>query len=187
MGGIGWRACILVVSMPLLSACAASHASSNEYRFTTATPIGQLIPISQRKIAENFHATLLNGQKITLAASAGQVRLVNFWASWCSPCVTETPQFDAVYRQLKSSGVTFLGVNTKDEKSAARSFVAANDISYPIAFDEEGAIDETLGEIPGNLPFSVLIDKHQRVAAVYLGGLTAKDIKPPLQKLRAES
>jgi peroxiredoxin len=89
---------------------------------------------------------------------------------------------------VHATGVDFLGINTKDQKSKAESFVRDNDISYPILFDEEGQSALRLGNLPAaSLPFTVMIDKHQRVAAVYTGRLSPKDLEPVINKLRAES
>ena len=114
---------------------------------------------------------------------------MNFWATWCSPCVTETPQFDSMYRSYKSKGVTFVGIDTKESsRSAPRAFVKDNDISYPIVFDEPGKIATEMGNVPlQGLPTTVLVDKHGKVAAVYLGPLTPKDLEPAVNKLAAET
>jgi peroxiredoxin len=181
----------LVASVLALSACAGRNAvdqsANGTFHFTSGTALGKLYPESARKPAGSFSGTLLNGGTTSLAATKGKVVVVNFWATWCGPCKTETPQFDLVYRQTKARGVAFLGIDTKDVKGQAQSFVKDNDISYPIVFDEQGETALRLGDLPAAaLPFTVLIDKQGKVAAVYIVRLAAKDLTRALDKLLAE-
>jgi len=170
-----------------LTACSGG-AHGSGYTFEHATKTGQLIAVGQRKPAEDVGGTLLSGGKTTLDAYKGKVVVLNFWASWCGPCTVETPQFDVMYRQLKASGVQVLGVNTKNEKGPANAFVSNNDISFPNIYDEDGKVLLQLGNIPSaGLPVTVLVDKSQRVAAVYVGRLAVKQVEPAVLKLRAET
>ena len=146
------------------------------------------IPHADRKKAGSFTGELLDGGKTSLAAAKGKIVVVNFWAAWCAPCRTETPQFDLLYRKIKSKGVDFIGIDTKDVKGNARAFVKENDISYPIVYDEQGETALRLGNIPqAALPFTVLIDKQGKVAGVYVIRLSTIDLQRSLDTLLAES
>jgi peroxiredoxin len=168
----------LLAAVLVLAACTGKDAvdqnADSTFKFHSGTPLGQLYPTADRKPAGSFTGTLLDGGSTSLAATRGKVVVINFWAAWCAPCKTETPQFDLVYRKLKSRGVDFLGVDTKDVKSNAQAFVRDYDISYPIIYDEQGATALRIGDLPAMaLPFTVLLDKRGRVAAVYIERLTA--------------
>jgi thiol-disulfide isomerase/thioredoxin len=182
----------LVAALLALSACtgkdAVDQGSNSTFTFTSGTALGKLYPQSDRKPAGSVSGQLLDGGATDLASRKGKVVVLNFWATWCTPCRTETPQFDLVYRKIKSSGVDFLGIDTKDPVRAnAQSFVKNYDISYPIVFDEQGKTALQLGNLPATaLPFTVLIDKHGKVAAVYIVRLSAKDLTGALDKLLAE-
>jgi peroxiredoxin len=168
---------------------AVDQSAAGQYRFVSGSGLGTTIVAADRKTVPDFSGTLLGGGTIKLSQDAGKVVVINFWATWCGPCTTETPQFDTVYRAYKDKGVGFLGIDTKEtSRDAAKAFVKDNDISYPIVWDEQAQTAVALGKIPAlSLPFTVLLDKHSRVAAVYLQTLTPKDLQPVLDRLLAES
>jgi peroxiredoxin len=185
----------VLAAVLLVSACTGSDAvdqsgtgGTSNYEFTGATPLGKLIPESSRKPAANFKAKLLDGGTIKLASTRGKVVVLSYWASWCGPCKTETPQFDLLYRSIKSKGVDFLGINTKDAKDAAKHFVRTNDITFPIVYDEPGETALRLGNLPtAYLPFTVLLDKAGKVAAVYVVRVSYNDLQTSVEKLLAET
>ena len=178
---------VVAVALLVWTAVSPSPTSSATFQFRTATPLGTVVPVQDRRPPEDFSARLLGGQGIDFRSEiGGKVAMVNFWASWCGPCTAETPEFDAVYRQYRSQGIQFIGINTKDTRTGATSFVDENHISYPIVFDEQGAAVGPLGNVPANLPFTLMFDRQGRVAAVYLGIMTGKDLENSLDLLLHE-
>lgn len=180
-------AAALLALVAILAGCTGSDAvggNGDGYRFVHKDETGSLIAKADRKAANQFSVKLLDGGEYKLGSDAGKVVLVNFWATWCGPCVVETPQLDLVYRDYKAKGLDIVGINTKDTEDAAKSFVTDKKISFPIAFDERAETALRLGNLPVQaMPFSVLIDRDGKVAAVYQGGLTYKDLEAPLGKL----
>jgi peroxiredoxin len=181
----------LLAAALLLSACTGSDAvdqtSGGQFKFGGATRLGDLYPRTDRKPAEDFRAKLIGGQPFRLSSTRGKVVVLNYWASWCVPCKTETPQFDLLYRDVKDQGVDFVGINTKDPKDDARAFIRNNEITFPVVYDEMGETAVRLGNLPTvNLPFTVLIDKQGKVAAVYVIRLSYEDLKKAVTKLLAE-
>jgi peroxiredoxin len=188
-----FRLLAVLTAVLTLAACTGSDAvdqnPNGTFKFATGTALGKLYPVKDRRPAGAFSGALLAGGRTSLAAAHGNGRIVviNFWAAWCAPCRTETPQFDLVYRQMKTRDVSFLGIDTKDIKGNAQAFVKNYDITYPIIYDEPGEALLRLGDLPGTgLPFTVLIDKQGRVAAVYVIRLSGKDLSGALDKLLAE-
>jgi peroxiredoxin len=184
-------AALVLVGALGLSACTGSDAvdqgAGGQFRFNVANASGKTIAAADRKAASDFSGSLLDGGTFSLADNRGKVVVLNFWASWCGPCQVETPQFDLMYRKDKAHDVNFVGIDTKDIKSKARSFVADHNITFPIVYDEPGEVALRLGNLPAqSLPFTVLIDKQGRVAAVYVGAQSAKDLQPVLDRLVAE-
>jgi thiol-disulfide isomerase/thioredoxin len=181
-------AAVAAVALASSSCAGNSRHSDGCFRFSTASTVGKVVAAGDRQPTCGFTGSLLNGGTFTLSQDSGKVVVVNFWAQWCGPCKVETPQFDLMYRANKANGVDFVGIDTKDTRDQAEPFVKNYNITYPIVFDEPGRTAVALGKIPSNgLPFTVLVDKHQRIAAVYLSTLTAKDLQPVLDLLAAEA
>ena len=130
---------------------------------------------------------LLDGGVFRLRDQLGKVVVVNFWASWCAPCVYESPMLDALYRQFAGAGVTFVGVDTKDDREAAKAFVSARKLSYPMVYDETAKIALQLGIPAGGLPITAIVDREGRIAAVYLGRVERTPLLSALRRVAAET
>ena len=166
---------------------AVDQAAGGEFRFVAGTGKGELIPAAERKSAPAVTGTLLGGGDFALSDRRGKVVVLNFWAAWCNPCRVESPDFDAAYRATKASGVEFVGVNTKDKESKARAFIAQTRISYPNLYDPAGKITLRFRDFAANgFPYTIVIDKRGRVAAVYPTPLVREDIEPVVTRLAAE-
>lgn len=170
-----------------LAGCTAGTGDSG-YRFKTANKVGETIESARRATPGSFTGDLLDGGRYRSADDSGKVVLINFWAEWCPPCAVELPDLDHVYRSFANKAVDFVGIDTKDDRGRASGFVSTHHISFPTVYDERAEIALHLGNLPvQGLPFSVLLDKHGRVAAVYQGRLQPEDIAPVLDELLAET
>jgi cytochrome c biogenesis protein CcmG/thiol:disulfide interchange protein DsbE len=112
---------------------------------------------------------------------AGQVSLVNFWASWCAPCRIEHPQLETLARE----GITVIGVNYKDQPQAALAFLRALGDPYRrIGVDREGraAIDWGVYGVPETF----VVDRHGRVRYRHVGPITETDLAQKIRPLIAE-
>ena len=118
-----------------------------------------------------------NGEAVSLARFRGQPLLVNFWATWCPPCVEELPLLNAFYTAHASKGWQVLGVAV-DQPSAVRRFVQKLPLVFPVAMAGLAGteISRSLGNLSGSLPFSVVFDRSGTVVHQKLGKLTEADL-----------
>lgn len=107
----------------------------------------------------------LSGERIALPADyAGRPLLLNFWASWCAPCVKEMPELDRFAQTQGADGVQVVGIALEDAE-AVRAFLARIPVTYPILLDTPGPADSSVqvGNAMGVLPYSVLIGADGRI------------------------
>lgn len=150
---------------------------------------GEMVEVDKRKPAGAVRGPLLGGGQYQLASDAGHVVVLNFFASWCAPCQNETPQFDALYRELAPSGVKFVGLDIKDAtQSGSQAWLAAKQITFPVVWDQGAKTAIEIGKLPvSGPPDTVVVDKRGRVAAAYAGELSAAELAPVLDRVQAES
>lgn len=114
----------------------------------------------------------LDGTPWTLAALRGKVVVVNFWASWCEPCVDELPVLGALARR---DGVAVVGVNYKENADAIGRFVSGHPIPYTVLRDRTGAPFKAWS--PGVMPTTVLVDRRGRARWRSVGEIPADDTR----------
>jgi thiol-disulfide isomerase/thioredoxin len=183
-------AALAVLGLALLAGC--SSGSSDDGGFQFVAPGGQTqisYPEAQRRpLAPIAGDSLLTpGQQISSTQSRGQVVVVNIWGSWCGPCRGEAPALEQVAAASAPRGVTFLGVDVRDDRDAAADFVRSRGITYPSIFDPPGRSLLVLSGYPRNaVPSTIVLDRAHRVAAVFLTAVLASDLQPVVDRVAAE-
>jgi len=112
---------------------------------------------------------------LRLADHRGQVVLVNFWATWCPPCVEETPSLEELSVKLSKMGVEVIGVSVDQDPAALNKFIAEHRISFPVVRDPNQSVASTYGTY--QFPETYILDRGGRVAEKIIG---ARDWEDPL-------
>jgi thiol-disulfide isomerase/thioredoxin len=118
------------------------------------------------------------GETLKLADFRGKPLVLNFWATWCPPCVEEMPLLDAFFRQNSANGWQVIGLAI-DQPSLVRRFMGQFPVDYPIALGgmNGSELGRLLGNAQGGLPFTVVFDAAGNVKVQKLGKLSADEIK----------
>ncbi len=169
----------LVAVLGLMSACTASNAASVD-------PI-QVFAVGDHKPAPELRGNLLDGTgAYDPAAYAGKILVINFWASWCPPCLAEASELEAVYADHKDDGVAFLGINVNDQTDSARAF-ARQRTTYPSIEDPSSKLTLGFNVHPRAIPATIILDRQGRVAAVAQGAVWQVDLDPVIAQLLGEA
>lgn len=113
-----------------------------------------------------------------------QVRVINFWATWCAPCREEIPLLVDLQREYTGQGVTVLGI-AMDEPGAVREFSEEFNINYPVLTGEQETRDLAgkFGSDRLGLPHTIVVNREGEIAGFHLGLMTREDITPLLESL----
>ena len=114
--------------------------------------------------APDFTLRNLKGNLEGLVDHKDKVIILNFWATWCAPCLEEMPAFEKLYRRYRSQGLTVLAVSLdKGDFSKVQGFVDSNNLTFPVLMDSDGVAEKLYPSF--TIPFTYVIDKDGRVAA----------------------
>jgi thiol-disulfide isomerase/thioredoxin len=118
------------------------------------------------------------GGTLALSSLRGGPLLVNFWATWCAPCITELPLLDAFAKQQAAAGWKLVGLAV-DAPTPVRRFVAERPLSFPVGLAglDGTQLGRVLGNQQGGLPFSVVFDRQGRIVARKLGAVHPPDLE----------
>lgn len=142
--------------------------------------IFRLVPYFQRynvdvgDRAPGFNLTSDNGEGMRLEDYRGKYVLLNFWATWCQPCVEELPSLNSVYQGMRDKGLIVLGVSVDEDKDLYRRFLEAHRVGFPTVRDPERSVSTRYGTF--KYPETYLIDREGVVIRKYVG---AEDWRRP--------
>jgi thiol-disulfide isomerase/thioredoxin len=117
-----------------------------------------------------------DGRVLSLSSLKGKPLVINFWATWCPPCVKELPLLDQFAKQMAPKGWRVLGL-ASDQLAAVQQFLQQTPVGFDVAMSDVDGINlaKQLGNTTGGLPFSVVIDAQGRVRTRKMGAIREAD------------
>lgn len=115
-----------------------------------------------------------DGEVTSLAAYEGEPVVVNFWASWCGPCVAEMPEFETVHQDLQGE-VRFLGLNTQDDRASADQLVERTGVTYDLALDPDGELFRAFEVFA--MPSTYFVNERGEIAHQHSGIATEDQLR----------
>jgi thiol-disulfide isomerase/thioredoxin len=170
-----------------LSAC--STAPETGTGFVSGDGSVTILDPAQRQLAPEAVGVDLKGDPLKLSDFAGQVVVLNVWASWCAPCRAEAGALEEVALEFDGKGVQFIGLNTRDSQAAAQAFIRNYGVTYPSLVDTDGRIQLLFNDSlpPQAIPSTIVIDQQGKVAARALGTVTSATLRAMIEPLLDES
>jgi thiol-disulfide isomerase/thioredoxin len=185
---------VVLAAVVLLAGCATGPdtvARGGTFEFVSPggrTDIFYDPPASRGTVGELAGDSLTEpGTTVSVAHYPNQVVVLNVWGSWCGPCRSEAAELVRVAGATAGQGVQFLGIDVRDSRQAGADFARDFGLTYPSIFDPPGRTLFALAGLPRSVvPLTIVLDRHHRVAAVFLHALHAQDLQPVVQRVAAE-
>jgi thiol-disulfide isomerase/thioredoxin len=136
------------------------------------------------KALDNLALPTVDGKIIKLSDWKGKIRVINFWATWCSPCRDEMPAFSRLQSKHSDKIVQFVGISI-DQADKIRQFTEITPVNYPLLVTEMDTLEisAALGNQARGLPFTIILDRQGGLDFVKLGRMTETDLESRLQAL----
>lgn len=188
------RAAVVIVGASLLlTGCAGSglYAATPVVTIPATAPATNeavgvtIVPAEERQQSIVVAGQTADGTELSTAQHAGDIVVVNAWASWCPPCIEELPLLASAAETYSDKGVTFVGLNSMDDPIAAASLLGSS--VYRSIDDRDGAILATIpGVPPRSLPSTVILDRQGRIAVRVIGPVKPGQLESAIDSLLAE-
>jgi peroxiredoxin len=146
-----------------LTAMGPGSTSGDEKRPYSPNEINKL----DRQKAPDFTLKDLKGNPVTLSSLRGKVVLLNFWATWCPPCVAEMPQLNQLYKKMGPRGLEIVAVSTDSSIGYPRDFVSKNNIAFRVLYDEDRSAVRLYKVF--SMPTTFLLDKNGVIVEKFFG------------------
>ena len=129
--------------------------------------------VVEGEAAPDFSIRADSGHTLTNTSFDGKVLILNFWATWCPPCITEMPSLDQLQRQYASRGLVVLGVSWDQDEALYKKFLARNHVNFQTAREPDRSIGNLYGTI--KIPESYIIDRNGKVLRKIVGAANWTD------------
>jgi cytochrome c biogenesis protein CcmG, thiol:disulfide interchange protein DsbE len=122
----------------------------------------------------DFTLSTLDHGQVSLSDYAGQVVVMNMWATWCPPCRAEMPTLNQFYETHKDAGLVVLAVNGQENVETVRPFIAANDFTFPVLLDLDGTVGAQY--YARSFPTTFVLDRNGRIQHIQVGEITKQQL-----------
>ncbi|MFD3258812.1 redoxin domain-containing protein [Paenibacillus lentus] len=129
----------------------------------------------------DFNLRGLDGQVHNLEKYQGKALVINFWATWCTYCVSEMPALQAQWEKWKDQDVVILGINTGEDDLTVSNFVKQTGVDFPILFDKQNEVVGKYGVVP--MPTTFFVNKRGKITSVHQGELNLKTLNQQIDQL----
>lgn len=150
---------------------AQAESGEAEAKSSEAEEVITYQPLSEGDAAPDFTASLADGSTFTLSGQQGKIVLLNFWATWCGPCVREMPAFERLYTEYEDTAV-ILAVNCLEDTGTVNAFIAETGYSFPIAYDADGSVN--MRYPTQGIPYTLVIDGEGIIRKICIGAADAE-------------
>lgn len=176
-----------VAAAVLLAGCGSSiNTAANSNDDSSGNTIEQ-IAAADRGAAYTVSGKTLEGQQLSTASWRGKVVVLNYWGSWCPPCVKETPDLKAAWEQLKGKDVEFLGLDAQESAATGKAYADANGLTYPsLQWDGGSFLLQLKGKAPAP-PVTIVLDQQGRLAARVLAPVRTSTLVGLVEDVQKES
>lgn len=139
--------------------------------------------IIAQELAQDFSASqIIGNEQVRLSDYRGKIVFLDFWASWCPPCLASLPAYDKMYRELGTEEFEIIAINVDEDTDDGIEFLEDHPVSYPVLADPDGEVGIPYGI--RSLPVSYLIDREGRIVQRYRSYKAGDEIE--LKKLIEE-
>jgi cytochrome c biogenesis protein CcmG, thiol:disulfide interchange protein DsbE len=142
----------------------------------------QARPLAVGDRAPNFSVPAFPSGSLDLKSYQGQIVVLNLWATWCPPCVEETPSLVQFAEKMRDHGVVVLSISVDEDQKALQDFIQKNQIGYPVGRDPDRSLSARYGTF--QFPETYILDRQGKVADKVIGAIDWDD--PRIQKFVQE-
>lgn len=119
--------------------------------------------------APDFTLEDMQGKKVSLSDFKGKIVIINFWATWCPPCIEEMPSMEQLHQKFKGEDFVLLAVNVEEmSRSLVEGFLKKNPFTFPVLLDEDAVVQQLYGAY--RFPETLIVDRNGMVVTRVIGG-----------------